>query len=164
MHFLVFVLCAVFFYNHQALAHTEPTVDLIVIEKSKRLMTLYSDGEAVKNYRIALGFAPTGDKLREGDGKTPEGRYRIDYKNPQSQFHLSLRISYPDKQDRSAAERLGYDPGGDIFIHGTPGRNLSYGIDAPIPDWTHGCIAVTNNEIEELWALVSIGVIVDIKP
>lgn len=138
-------------------------IDLILIQKSARRMTLYDDGRAIKTYRIALGFAPVGDKERQGDGRTPQGRYRISHKNPQSQFHLSLKISYPDAEDRAAARLRGEDPGGDIFIHGTPGR-ASYGPAEPIPDWTLGCIAVTNSEIEEIWGLAAVGTAVEIRP
>lgn len=143
---------------------TRAAVDSIVIEKAARRMTLYEDGRAVKTYRIALGFAPVGDKKRQGDGKTPEGRYRISLKNPNSQFHLSLKISYPDAEDRAAARRRGVDPGGDIFIHGTPGREAPYAEDAAIRDWTLGCIAVANSEIEEVWRLVPVGARVEIRP
>lgn len=138
--------------------------DLIIIEKADRQMTLYDGDNELASYRIALGFAPIGDKQREGDGKTPEGRYRIDFKNPNSQFHLSLRVSYPDAEDRAEAAARGDDPGGDIFIHGTPGRRTSYGKDENIRDWTHGCIAVSDGDIEEIWRLVSVGAVVDIRP
>ena len=143
---------------------SEAPVDLVIIEKSKREMTLYRDGAMVRSYRIALGFTPIGDKLHQGDGKTPEGRFRINFKNPNSQFHLSLKISYPDAKDRAAAHARGDNPGGDIFIHGTPGMRTPYPANARIRDWTHGCIAVTENEIEEIWKLVPVGVAVEIKP
>lgn len=138
--------------------------DRILIEKSERRMTLYSGDAALKTYKIALGFAPVGDKMKEGDGKTPEGRYRISHKNPKSQFHLSLKISYPDKADRAAARAAGVNPGGDIFIHGTPGTS---GVPAALVsrrDWTLGCIAVSNDEIEEIWRLVDVGTTVEIRP
>jgi len=138
-------------------------VDTILIEKAARRMTLYEAGREVGSYPVALGFSPVGDKVRQGDGKTPEGRYKISYKNPNSQFHLSLKISYPDAEDRAAARRRGDNPGGDIFIHGTPGR-ASYGPNESIPDWTLGCIAVTNSEIEEIWRLVAVGTAVEIRP
>jgi murein L,D-transpeptidase YafK len=139
-------------------------VDRILIEKFARRMTLYDDGATVATYRIALGFAPIGDKRREGDGKTPEGVYRITLKNPRSRYHLSLRISYPDAEDRAAARAAGVSPGGDIFIHGTPGRAAPYPPGARIPDWTLGCVAVTNDEIEEIWRLVGVGARVEIVP
>ena len=139
-------------------------IDRIVVEKAARRMTLSDGADAVRTYRIALGFAPVGDKSREGDGRTPEGLYRIDYKNPASRFHRSLRISYPDADDRRVARAAGVPPGGDIFIHGTPGRDAPYAPGARIPDWTLGCIAVTNEEIEEIWRLVGVGVAVEIRP
>lgn len=138
--------------------------DLIVIDKSDRQMRLYADGEEIARYRVALGFAPEGDKGRQGDGKTPEGRYAISWKNPRSQFHLSLKLSYPDAADRAGAKRRGVDPGGDIFIHGTPGTT---GLPAALisrRDWTLGCIAVSNGEIEEIWRLVEVGTAVEIRP
>jgi murein L,D-transpeptidase YafK len=145
-------------------ASARAAVDSILIEKGARRMTLYEDGRTVKTYRIALGFSPVGDKVRQGDGRTPEGVYRISLKNPNSQFHLSLKISYPDTEDRRAAARRGVDPGGDIFIHGTPGRSAPYPAGAAIPDWTLGCIAVTNEEIEEVFSLVGVGARVEIRP
>jgi murein L,D-transpeptidase YafK len=140
------------------------SADLIVIDKSERRMVLSDGGAEIARYRIALGFAPEGDKERQGDGKTPEGRYRIDFKNPRSQFHLSLKISYPDAADRAAAEAAGADPGGDIFIHGTPGTSGVPAALVPRRDWTLGCIAVSNGEIEEIWRLVEVGTAVEIGP
>ena len=147
-----------------ALVLTAGGADRIVIEKAERRMTLYRGEEEVARYRIALGFAPEGDKEREGDGRTPEGRYRISYKNPKSQFHLSLKISYPDASDRAAARSRGDDPGGDIFIHGTPGTSGLAPALVSRRDWTLGCIAVSNDEIEEIWRIVRIGTVVEIRP
>ncbi len=147
-----------------AAALTAASVDFILIDKSDRVMTLSADGEEVARYRIALGFAPEGDKTRQGDGKTPEGRYRIELKNPRSQFHLSLKISYPDATDRAEAKRRGVDPGGDVFIHGTPGTSGVPAAEVPRRDWTLGCIAVSNDEIEEIWRLVRAGTTVEIRP
>lgn len=139
-------------------------VDLIIVDKSDRLMTLHAGGTQIARYRIALGFAPEGDKTREGDGKTPEGRYTISARNPRSQFHLSLKISYPDASDRRAARAAGVDPGGDIFIHGTPGTSGLAAAPVPRRDWTLGCIAVSNSEIEEIWRLVRVGTPIEIRP
>lgn len=138
------------------------SADLILIEKADRRLTLYDGGRAIARYDIALGFAPAGDKVRQGDGRTPEGRYRISHKNPTSRFHLSLKISYPDASDRAAARAAGVDPGGDIFVHGTPGT--SGGDLISRRDWTLGCIAVSNDEIEEIWRLVDVGTPVEIRP
>ena len=162
LRFFAFIFLA--FFASFSVASAAAQADRIVIEKAERKMTLYSGDETLATYRIALGFAPIGDKQREGDGKTPEGRYRIDLKNPQSQFHLSLRISYPDAADRAAADARGDNPGGDIYIHGTPGRRASYGFTENIRDWTHGCIAVSNDDIDEIWRLVKVGASVEIKP
>ena len=141
-----------------------PRITGIVVNKGEREMFLLHNGQVIEDYKIDLGFAPIGDKEREGDGKTPEGRYRIDLKNPKSQFHLSLRISYPNADDRAGAATRGDDPGGDIYIHGTPGRRAPYSMHENIRDWTHGCIAVSDADIEELWRLVSVGATVEIKP
>ncbi len=121
-------------------------------------MYLMHGSEVLKRYRFELGFEPTGHKQHEGDGRTPEGVYRIDRRNPNSRFHLSLGISYPNTQDRSAAAVLGLPPGGDIFIHGTPSALVR------MVDWTAGCIAVTNDEMEEIYAMVQDGTIIAIYP
>lgn len=120
-------------------------------------------GAAVaRSYDIALGFAPDGDKREEGDGRTPEGRYVIEGRNPSSAYHLSLKISYPDATDRASAAARGVPPGGDIFIHGAPDWWFLPG--QPPGDWTRGCIAVTKAEIEEIWRLVPDGTPVEIRP
>lgn len=139
----------------------EGEIDHILIEKTARKMTLYQNGQPVRVYNVALGFAPAGDKVREGDGKTPEGWYKIDRRNPQSAFHLSLGINYPLPSDLKRARDGGYSAGGDIFIHGQPNKlpdNRKYA-----GDWTAGCIALTNPEIREIWAVTPIGTTVEIK-
>jgi len=137
-------------------------IDRIVIEKSARRMTLFRDGSALRVYTVTLGFAPEGDKERQGDGRTPEGLFRIDRRNANSRFHLSLGIDYPQRDDRRRAAAGGYSPGGDIFIHGQPGGILPWQwIGA---DWTAGCIAVANAVVEELWAVTAIGTEVEIRP
>jgi len=132
--------------------YTGPEVTRILVFKEKRQMYLLHETSVLKKYEIDLGFAPIGDKEVEGDGKTPEGQYFIDRRNPRSRFHLSLGINYPNKRDVAEARKLGKSPGGDIFIHGQ-GTHLS----ALIPDWTWGCIAVTNDEMEEIYAMVRTG-------
>lgn len=139
-------------------------VDRIVVEKAARRMTLYDGAEAVATYRIALGSSPVGDKTRQGDGRTPEGVYRIDFKNSRSRYRLSLRLSYPDAEDRRRAGAAGVDPGGDIFIHGTPGLDAPPPRGSPIRDWTLGCIAVSNREIEDIYRLVEVGTRIEIRP
>lgn len=111
---------------------------------------------------VALGFAPEGDKAQEGDGKTPEGHFRIDRRNPRSAFHLSLGIDYPQAEDIARARATGVLPGGDIFIHGQP-NNLGDLITLP-GDWTEGCIAVNNEDMRRLWQLAGIGTVVEIHP
>ena len=138
------------------------SIDRIVIEKAARRMVVYRGDAALKTYRIALGSAPLGAKQRQGDGRTPEGSFTIDRKNAGSAFHLSLGISYPTKVDRARARAGGYDAGGDIMIHGQPN---SLPQDAVVAyDWTAGCIALANPEIEEIFAAAEIGTKVEITP
>ncbi|WP_431298249.1 L,D-transpeptidase family protein [Tabrizicola sp. BL-A-41-H6] len=137
-------------------------IDHILIEKSARRMQLFQNGQPVRSYQIALGFTPAGDKLRQGDGRTPEGQFRIDRRNATSAYHLSLGLDYPQPGDRARARAAGYDPGGDIFIHGQPNA-LSEGFKIK-GDWTAGCIAVTNAEMREIWAATQTGTLVEIRP
>ena len=136
----------------------------MVVDKSRRELLLVSGGAVLRSYRVALGFDPVGHKVREGDGRTPEGRYTIDRRNLQSAYHLSLRISYPSPADRLRAGELGVDPGGDIMIHGLPNGVAASERGHPECDWTRGCIAVTDAEIEEIWGLVNDGTTVEIHP
>ena len=136
-----------------------PAVTRLVVLKGERKLFLMHGNKAIKTYDIELGFAPDGDKRFEGDGRTPEGRYFIDRRNPDSSFHLSLGISYPNQMDRAAAKAAGRSPGGDIFIHG--GRRP---FDPKQPDWTAGCISLTNREIEKVYAMVRTGTPIDIYP
>jgi len=145
-------------------ASTPPQADRIVVHKSKRILKLSREGHVIKTYRVALGPNATGPKTRQGDHRTPEGTYRIDSKNARSQFHLSLHISYPDSNDRERARKLGVNPGGDIMIHGLPDRFAYLGALQSKYDWTDGCIAVSNAEIEEIWKLVPVGTTVEITP
>lgn len=138
------------------------SIDRILIEKQTRRMAVYQQGRLVREYRIALGFTPTGDKARQGDGKTPEGVFKVNRRNDQSQFHLSLGLDYPLPKDRARARAGGYDPGGDIFIHGQPNR-IADGFRVK-GDWTDGCIAIDNHQIAELFAATPIGTEVEIRP
>lgn len=137
-------------------------IDRIVIEKAARTLTIWRDGSTLRSFPIALGFSPKGDKQRQGDGRTPEGMFRIDRRNPQSAYHLSLGISYPQPEDVARARAGGYNPGGDIFIHGQP--NGVGGLVTIPYDWTAGCIAVSDAAIETLWQIVPIGTEVEIRP
>lgn len=145
-------------------ADTEPTADAVLVEKSKRKMYLIHDGQKYKEYSISLGDNPIGHKQEEGDEKTPEGEYVIDYRNPNSRYHLSLHISYPNKQDKKSAEKRGVSPGGDIFIHGLPNGTGLFPFAFKNRDWTDGCIAVSNDEIKEIWRLVKNGTPIKILP
>lgn len=138
--------------------------DRIVVVKSLRTLTLFRQGQVLKTYKVALGGHPAGPKTQRGDDRTPEGVYTIDSRNARSQFHLSLHISYPNADDRARAKKLGVNPGGDIFIHGLPPAFAYLGPLHRQRDWTLGCIAVTDAEIEEIWSLVPNGTTVEIKP
>lgn len=139
-------------------AFAKEQADKVLIDKSDRQVYLLRDGEIWKNYPMGLGFAPEGHKRQQGDGRTPEGDYVLDWRNPESQFYLSIHISYPDKQDRAGAKRRGVSPGGDIFIHGR--HRLSSGNR----DWTLGCIAVTDRAMDEIWQAVPNGTPITIRP
>ena len=141
---------------------TAPEIDLVHVDKSERTLTLISQGQPVRRYSgIQLGDAPEGHKRFQGDERTPEGRYTIDFGNPQSAYRLSLHIDYPNAADRAYSKARGRSPGGDIFIHGQPNW-LPLG---RVPgDWTDGCIALSDAEIEELWALVGDGTPIQIDP
>jgi murein L,D-transpeptidase YafK len=145
-------------------APADKRANLIVVEKSAHRMTLLHDGQILNRYDVSLGSAPRGHKQQEGDGRTPEGAYAIDFKNARSRFHLALRISYPNAADRASAQGRGVQPGGDIMIHGLPnGLGWLAGLHL-WRDWTDGCIAVTDGQIDEIWPLVDVGTAVDIKP
>lgn len=139
-------------------------IDRIVVCKSKRQMMVYSSGELLKIYRISLGRQPVGAKEFEGDRKTPEGVYFINDRNPNSGYHKNLGISYPDRDDLENANRLGKPAGGDIKIHGLRNKAGFVGKFHRLCDWTMGCIAVTDKEIDELYGAVKIGAQIEIKP
>lgn len=141
----------------------EGTVDRLVVDKSDRMLMAMQDGRVARVYAVALGHAPLGDKARQGDGRTPEGVFRVDRRNDRSAFHLSLGIDYPQPADRARARAAGVDPGGDIFIHGQPNGRVAAGYRIT-GDWTDGCIAVSDAEIEELFAATPMGTPVEIRP
>lgn len=150
--------------KHFALALEKVATDKILIEKEKRRMTLFLKGEVLKTYNIALGGDPIGPKERVGDNKTPEGIYTIDSRNRDSRYHLALRLSYPNERDRKRASELGVSPGGDIMIHGLRNGFSRVGDAHAEVDWTKGCIAVTDKEIEEIDKLAPNGTMVEIMP
>lgn len=138
--------------------------DSIVVEKRKHTLTLFSWGHPVRTYHVALGTNPIGDKVRQGDGRTPEGVFHIDGHNPDSKYYKSLHISYPDAAHLRAAEARGFSAGGDIMIHGLPDRFASVGAAHRDYDWTEGCIALTDKEIDEIFRSVPDGTPIEIKP
>lgn len=145
-------------------ANEAPQVSEVIVSKQERRMYLMAGDEVVRNYRIGLGDNPSGHKLYEGDERTPEGAYTLDWRNPDSDFHKSIHISYPNEKDRELASAWGLNPGGSIMIHGLPndaeGMEFAYlGLD-----WTDGCIAVSNTEMDEIWRLVSDGTPIRILP
>jgi len=141
-----------------------PKVDRILVTKRDHQLSLMSGDKAIKTYSVALGRGGLEPKRQQGDGRTPEGTYRIDSRNRQSQFHRSLHISYPDAEDRKRAKKAGVSPGGDIFLHGLLNGQGWIGKGHRAVDWTDGCIAVTDQEIEEIWGLVPNGTPIEIRP
>lgn len=138
--------------------------DRVVIVKHERRLYLMRGTRVLKSYSVALGRYPNGHKTRKGDARTPEGRYTLDYKLRNSDFHRAIHVSYPNPNDIARAETLGVDPGGQIMIHGMPNHKKAREIGHPSLDWTQGCIAVTNREIEEIWASVEDGTPIEIIP
>ncbi len=142
----------------------ETKADRIIVVKSSHTMMLMTNGRVLKVYKVALGRGSAGPKEREGDNRTPEGEYVIDQKNAKSRFHLALHISYPNAADMKRAREAGVDPGGAIMIHGLESGLGWLGTLQHDVDWTEGCIAVSNSEIEEIWRLVPAGTPIEIKP
>ena len=144
-------------------------INEVHVYKAQRTLELIHDDQVIKTYHMRLGFAPTGHKVQEGDGKTPEGRYLIDWRNPQSAFYKSLHISYPNERDKAKAAALGVSPGGDIMIHGSATTSQVNKLPSlmeyfPRNDWTWGCVAVKNTDMDEIWLLVDNGTPIEIFP
>ena len=153
------------------IGRTEPTLrpeaeraDRILVQKAARRLTLLREGRVLATYPVSLGFAPEGHKAREGDGRTPEGRYVIACRNPRSVAHLSLKVSYPSPADEAAARAGGFPPGGDIMIHGLMNGFSWFGRLHRLMDWTQGCVGVTNAEMREIYARVDLGTPIEITP
>jgi murein L,D-transpeptidase YafK len=149
------------------MAHSMPNAlhaDRVVVVKKERTLELLNHGKVIKAYKVALGGDPLGPKTRQGDHKTPEGIYMLDSRNAHSQFHKSIHISYPNARDRAAARAKAVSPGGDLFVHGLPNGYGWVGASHRMKDWTDGCIAVTNEEIEEIWKAVDDGTPIEIRP
>ncbi|MDX1588365.1 MAG: L,D-transpeptidase family protein [Oleiphilaceae bacterium] len=139
-------------------------VDKVLVKKSERRLWLLQEGKPVREYRISLGSNPVGHKLFSGDHRTPEGRYTLDARNANSDFYKSIRISYPNQEDRRKAEAWGQDPGDAIMIHGLPNEAEDWAFAYVGLDWTEGCIAVTNEAMDEIWQLVKNGTTIEIRP
>jgi murein L,D-transpeptidase YafK len=138
--------------------------DRVVVLKKERTLQLFRQGKVIKTYNVALGGAPVGPKTQQGDHKTPEGNYVLDSRNSHSQFYKSIHISYPNARDRAAAHVKGVSPGGDVFVHGLPKGYGWVGASHRLKDWTDGCVAVTNQEIDEIWQAVPDGTPIEIRP
>ena len=148
----------------RAIAAALPQADHVVVKKSARTLVLLRKGRVIKAYKVSLGREPVGPKEKAGDSKTPEGDYIIDWRNPHSKYHLALHISYPGSQDRNLAERGSYAPGGAIMIHGRPNWTGWIRSLYEDRDWTDGCIAVSNADMDEIWAAVPDGTPITILP
>jgi murein L,D-transpeptidase YafK len=162
---LIIAAGGIFFctHHHWNALPAGTTIDRILVEKSQRKLSILRDGKVIKTYRVALGHNPIGAKEQEGDMKTPEGIYTIDYRNPKSDYHLALHVSYPSDEDNTRATQRGVNAGFDIMIHGLPNGHGSTDFH-PATDWTAGCIAVTDEEIEEIYRVTSDGTTIEIRP
>ena len=141
-----------------------PVAEKVVVEKSKRKLHLVKDGVAFRTFDIALGIRPIGDKEEEGDFKTPEGNYILDARNPDSEFFLSMHVSYPNQRDRAEARQKGVDPGGAIMIHGQPNDPTRSEAYYRTQDWTNGCIAVSNSDMIDIWLMTPDNTPIEIRP
>jgi murein L,D-transpeptidase YafK len=167
MRIRVLTALAVWLLCGRSAAQTNTTplhADRVVVLKKERTLQLVNHGKVVKTYKIALGGDPVGPKTRQGDHKTPEGTYVLDFRNAHSQFHKAIHISYPSERDHAAARAKGISPGGDVFVHGLPNGFGYVGAAHRLKDWTDGCVAVTNEEIDEIWKSVADGTPIEIRP
>ncbi len=141
-----------------------PIADKVVVEKANRKLHLLKDGEAFRTFDIALGIEPVGDKEREGDQKTPEGQYMLDVRYAESDFFLAIHISYPNSEDRAYARYRGFDPGGQIMIHGQPNAPTYSAAYYRTQDWTNGCIALSNSDMIDIWLMTKKDTPIEILP
>jgi murein L,D-transpeptidase YafK len=138
--------------------------DRVLVLKNERTLQLLNQGKVIKTYKIALGGVPVGPKTRQGDHKTPEGIYLLDWRSAHSHFYKAIHISYPSVEERAAARQKGVLPGGDVFLHGLPNGYGFVGVSHRLKDWTDGCVAVTDEEIDEIWKAVPDGTPIEIRP
>lgn len=148
----------------EAQSRVNAKADQVVVVKSARTLTLLAKGKVLRTYKVALGGSPVGAKQQQGDHRTPEGHYVLDRRNPKSKFYKSIHVSYPNEHDRREAAKRGVSPGGDIMVHGLPNGFGWLGENHLVQDWTDGCIAVTDKEIDEIWDLVPDGTPIEIRP
>ena len=163
------VSCALFGWAGGTVADSSlvmpaPIADRLLLDKSDRKLTLFKNDQVLKTFEVSLGLNPTGPKRQEGDFRTPEGRYFLERKNPDSDFFLSIKISYPNAQDRAAASRRGVDPGGQIMIHGQPNEPKYPPKRYQGRDWTDGCIAVSNSDMVDIWLMTESNTPIEIRP
>jgi murein L,D-transpeptidase YafK len=158
------ILAVATFFSAPLNAGDFPVADKVVIEKEKRKLHLVKGGSTFRTFDIALGGVPVGDKEKEGDLKTPEGVYQLDMRNPDSDYFLSIHVSYPNAQDRKEARQKGVDPGGQIMIHGQPNAPTYSAGYYKSSDWTNGCIAVSNSDMIDIWLMTPNSVAIEILP
>jgi len=146
------------------LSPQHPRADRIVVVKSERKLHLYRDGQVLRSFDIALGLAPEGPKRQSGDFRTPEGQYFLEWKNPDSDYFMALKVSYPNGRDVARATAAGVDPGGQIMIHGQPNNGRYSAMRSQGMDWTDGCIAVSNSDMVDIWLMTAEGMPIEIQP
>lgn len=158
------IITAVTFFLCSGLAYSEQLADFVLVIKSESRLYLIREGKELASFKVAFGSNPRGHKQQQGDERTPEGRYTLDYKNANSAYYKSIHISYPNAKDRENARKRGVDPGGDIMIHGQRNGYEGFQTIAQLFNWTNGCIAVKNHEMDIVWRAVKIGTPIEIRP
>ena len=161
---MLLLVCCTFLLPSAMQAGEFPVADKVVIEKAARKLHLLQRGQIFRTFQIALGMVPLGDKKQEGDFKTPEGSYVLDGRNPNSDFFLSIHVSYPNAEDRREARASGVDPGGAIMIHGQPNEPTRSETYYRTQDWTNGCIAVSNSDMIDIWLMTGENTPIEIRP
>ena len=161
---LKIIAAAFAFLLHAGIIYSEQTADMVLVEKSKSRLYLMREGKAFASFHVAFGSSPRGHKQEQGDGRTPEGRYILDHKNPGSAYYKSIHISYPNAKDRKEARKRGVDPGGDIMIHGQKNGYGRLSILVQRFNWTNGCIALSDRDMEKVWNAVKPGTPIEIRP
>ncbi len=160
----IIVMAVVFLPCGMLAADATTMADEVLIDKSDRKLYLLYSGNVIRTFDIALGLVPVGDKKHEGDFRTPEGKYLLDTRNPNSEFFLSIHISYPNAKDRQEAQALGEPPGGAIMIHGQPNVPTRSEAYYQTQDWTNGCIAISNSDMIDLWLMTKDNTPIEIRP